>query len=106
MDVDSAGVQSFHIFQPFDIGTHLRPGDGGKGAAGELVLGPVDISRQIGSVCGDRALGKVAERKNIPVLFNKNGIGLEQSVSPPVKRSVISYRKTEKLYRRSATGLE
>jgi hypothetical protein len=103
MDVDGTGIQFPDILKVADIGPDLFPGDGRKCASGELVFDPLDISFQIGNVRGNCPGSKVAERKDIPVFFNKSDVGFKHSEGPPVKRSVSSYRK---LYGRGPTALE
>ena len=103
VDVDSAGIQSFHILKPPDIGADLFPGNRGKGAAGKIVLDPADIGCKVRSIGRDGAFGEVAERKDIPVFFEISSVRFKHYKALHVKKSVNSYRF---LCRRSAAGLE
>ena len=74
MDVDSTWIQAFHILQPANIGADFLPGNRGNGTTGKMFFDPVDIGGQIRDVGGDSTFGKVAERKDIPVFLEINGV--------------------------------
>lgn len=77
MYVDSARIQLPYVFQPAEEGTDLFPGDGRKRTVGEVFLDPLDVGLQIRNIGGDSAGGKIAERKDVFVFFNKSDVGFK-----------------------------
>lgn len=77
MYVDGARVQFSYVLQPAEEGADLFPGDGRKRTAVEMFLDPLDVGLQIRNIGSDSAGGKVAERKDVFVFFNKSDVGFK-----------------------------
>ena len=69
MNVNGAGIQLLHIFQPADKGADLLPGYGRKWAIWKLVLGPFDVGLEVGNVSGDRT-GARSRKERISLCFS------------------------------------
>ena len=85
MNVDGAVAVSLDIGEIAEIGTHFLPGNRGQFASGEVSLDPFDVRSHTGCVVCNSLYGKIAERKDILVFFEKNRIVLKHYVIPPVK---------------------
>jgi hypothetical protein len=83
MDINSAGIQPFHIPEPADISADLLPGNGGKLPSRELIFGPADEDGQIRYVSGNSVVRKITEGKNISMFCKISSVRFKHGVSPP-----------------------
>ena len=93
MDVHSPWIEPPYILEKAKIRTKLFPGDGVEHPFRKMFLNPLDEDGHIGNVSGDCPGSEIAERKNILMLFKKDGIGLVHGGRPPDKNKMYAVVK-------------